>query len=143
MVSFKIDREAGLLILSYPEYSGMQNEVLKLTSNRDALGVWRLRVRSYVMNTMMKYYKNRQLGLSPKMTADREQALKKIRKVLLENYEGKLLENFLWKVMLLAEEVILIAPHPKSKHYNYYHTVVYPMYQWIEKYIRWALRASN
>jgi len=143
MVSFKIDREAGKLILSYPEHSGMQDEVIQLTSNRDAMGIWRLRIRSYVMNTMMNYYKNRQKGLAIKMTAERAESLKHIRKVLLDNYEGKLLEKFLWKVMLLAKDVVIVAPHPKSKHFNYYHNVVFPMYKWIDSYLRSKIAISN
>lgn len=143
MVSFKIDEEAGKLILIYPEHMGRENEIIALTTRRNALGAWRLRVRSYVMNTMMCYYKNRSMSLSKSLTPDRQEALKKMRKVLLDNYEGQLLEKFLWKVMLLAEEAVLVAPHPKSKHFNYYHTVVFPMYQWIEKYLLYTMYTNK
>jgi len=136
MVQITINREAGKMILEYPLQSGMANEEIPLKSNRDAMGVWRLRVRSYIMNTMMKYAKNRTYALSKVMTPKRQQSLLEIRSVMLDNYEGKDLTYFLRQVMKLSREVVNVAPGVNSKHLDYYETVVLPMYHWIDKYLR-------
>lgn len=123
-------------MLQYPPLSGMANEEISVNSNRDALGIWRLRIRSYVMNTMMKYYKNRVKALEKVMTPSRQRALREIRTVMLENYEGRDLSYFLRKVMKLSREVTEVAPGSKSKHLNYYETVILPMYHWIYQFLK-------
>lgn len=135
MIEFRIDTEAGNLILNYPAHLGLNQEVIPVKSNRDAMGLWRLRVRSYVMNTMINYYKNRTAALSENLTEEKQEALKKIQETLLDNYEGKLLENFLWKVMLTAEYVVKVAPSQSSKHSAYFNTVILPLFEWMEQYL--------
>lgn len=136
MVQITINREAGKMILQYPAQSGKTYEEIPLKSNRDAMGIWRLRVRNYAMDTMMKYAYSRTKALAHVMTAERQQALREIRSVMLDNYEGKDLTYFLLKVMKLSREVVAVAPSTNSKHLDYYETVILPMYHWINQYLR-------
>lgn len=136
MIDFKIDRQRGKMLLIYPENSGMQNEEINLTSHRNAMGLWRLRIRTYVMNVMMSYCKNRTYALAKAMTPERQIAIIEIRHAMLANYEGKDLTYFLTQVMKQSKHVVALAPHKDSNYLNHYQTVVLPMFHWIFAFLK-------
>lgn len=136
MIDFKIDRQRGKMLLIYPENSGIKNEEINLTSHRNAMGLWRMRIRTYVMNVMMAYCKNRTYALAKAMTPERQIAIIEIRYTMLANYEGKDLTYFLTQVMKLSKYVVVLAPHKNSNYLNHYQTVVLPMFHWIYAFLK-------
>ena|SRR5690606_19167507 len=136
MVRSTIDRTNGVLRFEYPERSGFKNEEVRFDNNRTAMGLWRLRMRSYVMTTLMRYKRQRTHALAEVMTPQRQFAIQEITEVLLSDYEGRDLTYFLMQVMKLSRHVAEIAPNPNSKYREHYETVILPMYHWINFYLR-------